>query len=153
MSILNIFCIVTVTWQGVPVTGPLMIYHSEIQQTVNSSSLTCRNPVGHVAWYLANGNILLNSGGTFNNIITNGSRQAQIMRGTMDEKQPQFDGLWTCRLNGANGTGAFHVGIYDDTPTTGKITLNCLLSRLTSIYIYILFASATITFVHCFIII
>ena len=24
---------------------------------------------------------------------------------------------------GATGTGAFHVGIYDDTPTTGKIIL------------------------------
>ena len=43
-----------------------------------------------------------------------------------------FDGLWTCRLNGATGAGAFHVGIYDDTPTTSKITLNHFLFRLTS---------------------
>ena len=110
----------TVTWQGVPVTGPLLIFHSEIRQTVNSNSLTCSHPTGPVAWYLPNGNILLNSGGTFNNIITNNGRQTQIMRGTDDRPESEFDGLWTCRLNGATGAGAFHVGIYDDTPPTGK---------------------------------
>ena len=126
-------CIVTVTWQGVPVTGPLLIFHSEVQQTVNSNSLTCSHPTGSVAWYLPNGNILHNSGGTFNNRITNERRQAQIMRGTRDGgDESVFDGLWTCRLNGATGAGAFHVGIYDDTPTTGKVTLTHYLSRLTS---------------------
>ena len=115
-------CIVTVTWQGVPVTGPLLIYHSEIQQTVNSNSLTCRHPTGPVAWYLAirNINLTTESFGTFLNEITNGGRQAQIIRGTNDLPQSDFDGLWTCRLNGATGAGAFHVGIYDDTPHTGK---------------------------------
>ena len=110
----------TVTWQGVPVTGPLMIFHSEIQQTVNSNSLTCSHPTGPVAWYFPNGNILLNSGATFNNIITNGGRLAQIMRGTSNQDESFFDGLWTCRLNGATGAGAFHVGIYDDTPPTSS---------------------------------
>ena len=103
----------TVTWQGVPVTVPLLIYHSEIseiQQTVNS--LTCRHPSGPVAWYLPNGDILLNSGGTFHNNITNEGRQAQIIRGRDDGDERGLDGLWTCRLNGATGAGAFHVGIY-----------------------------------------
>ena len=112
----------TVTWQGETVTGPLLIFHSEIQQTVNSNSLTCNHPTGPVAWHLVNGNILLNSGGTFNNKITNGGRQAQIRRSTNDRDESQFDGLWTCRLNGTTGAGAFHVGIYDDTPPTGKIS-------------------------------
>ena len=111
----------TVIWQGVPVTGPLLIYHSEIQQTVNNSSLTCRHPTGPVAWYLANGNILHNSGGTFNNKITNGGRQAQIMRGRDGGDERDLDGLWTCRLNHVAGARAFHVGIYDDNPPTGKI--------------------------------
>ena len=111
------------TWQGVPVTGPLLIYHSEIQQTV-SNSLTCSHPTGPVAWYLAVGNIKLTTGssGTFINVITNGGRQAQLRRGTDDRPESSFDGLWTCRLNGATGVGAIHVGIYDDTPSTGKIT-------------------------------
>ena len=122
VNVIHFLYIVTVTWQGVPVTGPLMIFHSEIQQTVNSSSLTCSHPTGPVAWYLVNGNILLNSGATFNNIITNGGRLAQIMSGpNIDDRE--FDGLWTCRLDGATGAGAFHVGIYDDTPSTSsKIT-------------------------------
>ena len=112
-------------------TGPLLIFHSEIQQTVNSNSLTCSHPTGSVAWYLPNGNILHNSGGAFNNIITNGGRQTQIMRGTYNNDDRGLDGLWTCRLNGA-GAGAFPVGIYDDSPSTSKITLNHFLSRLTS---------------------
>ena len=111
-----------VTWQGETVTGPLLIFHSEIQQTVNNNSLTCSHPTGPVAWHFAHGVILPNSGGTFNNIITNGRRQAQIMRGTHNRDERLFDGLWTCRLNGTTGAGAFHVGIYDDTPSTGKIT-------------------------------
>ena len=112
------------TWQGDPVTGPLLIYHSEIQQTVNSNSLTCSHPTGPVAWHLAAGNnrLTTTSSGTFINVITNNRRQAQIRRGTSDREETQFDGLWTCRLNGAIGAGAFHVGIYDDTHPTGKIT-------------------------------
>ena len=106
-------------------TGPLLIYHSEIQQNVSNNSLTCSHQTGTVAWYLAFSDTRLTtrSSGTFINIISSNRRQAQIMRGTDDRNEPQFDGLWTCRLDGATGAGAFHVGIYDDTPTTGKITL------------------------------
>ena len=111
------------TWQRETVTGPLLIYHSEIQQTVSNNSLTCSHTTGPVAWYLAVYDTRLTTGSaTFVNVITNGGRQAQIMRGTTDLQESEFDGLWTCRLNGATGAGAFHVGIYDDTPTTGKIT-------------------------------
>ena len=65
--------IVTVTWQRETVTGLLMIFHSEIEQTVNSNSLTCRHPTGPVAWYLAVRNTRLTTGhphATFLNIIT-----------------------------------------------------------------------------------
>ena len=120
----------TVTWQGVPVTGPLLIYHSEIQQTVNSNSLTCRHPTGPVAWYLSNGDRLRDSGGTFNNRITNGGRQAQIMRGTPNQDERYLDGLWTCRLNCTTVAEAFRVGVYDDTPSTSKIALNHFLDFL-----------------------
>ena len=132
--LIHFLYIVTVTWQGETVTGPLLIFHSEIQQTVNSNSLTCSHPTGPVAWYLAVRNIELStqSSATFINVITNGGRQAQLRRGTNDRDERQFDGLWTCRLNGAVA-GAFHVGIYDDTPSTSsKITLNHFLCRLTS---------------------
>ena len=124
----SLLILVTVTWQGDPVTGPLLIYHSEIQQTVNSNSLTCSHPTGPVAWYLAIRNIQLTtqSSGTFINVITNDGKQAHIRRGANNGAQSVFDGLWTCRLNGATGAGAFHVGIYDDTPTTSKITLNII---------------------------
>ena len=115
------------TWQGVPVTGPLLIYHSEIEETVDSNSLTCSHPTGPVAWYLAIRNTRLTTDtsiGTFINEITNegGGRQAQIRRGLDGEDESEFDGLWTCRLNSVAGPEAFHVGIYDDTPSTGKIT-------------------------------
>ena len=63
------------------------------------------------------------SSGTFINLISNNGRQAQLRRGFNDRPESVFDGLWTCRLDGATGAGAFHVGIYDDTPTTGKTTL------------------------------
>ena len=121
--LIHFLYVVTVTWQGVPVTGPLLIFHSEIQQNVSNNSLTCSRPTGPVAWYLAvrNSRLTIWANGTFINVITNGGRRAQIMRGTDDREESEFDGLWTCRLNGATGTGAFHVGIYDDTPTTGKI--------------------------------
>ena len=123
--IVYIPCIVTVTWQGETVTGPLLIYHSDIQQMVDSGSLNCSHPTGPVAWYLAVRNIKLTtaSSGTFINVISSDGRQAQIRRGTNDRDEREFDGLWTCRLNGATGAGAFHVGIYDDTPSTSsKIT-------------------------------
>ena len=105
----------TVTWQGVPVTGLLLKFHSEIQQTVNSSSLTCSHPIGSVAWYLAIGNTRLTTQ-SFGTLITNDGKQAQIMRDGGDESL--FVGLWTCRLDGETGVGAFHVGIYDDTPSS-----------------------------------
>ena len=132
--IVYILCIVTVTWQGDPVTGPLMIYHSEIQQTNDSNSLTCNHTTGPVAWYWAvmNTRLTTESSGTFINVITNGGRQAQLKRGTDDREESKVDGLWTCRLNGTTGAGAFHVGIYDDTPNTSKINLNWFLFRLTS---------------------
>ena len=87
--------------------------------------VTCSHPTGPVAWYIATGNTRLTtkSFGTFINEITNDGRLAQIRRGTNDQPESDFDGLWTCRLDGATGAGAFHVGIYDDTPSTGKITL------------------------------
>ena len=121
--IMYILCIVTVTWQGETVTGPLMIFHSEIERTVNSNSLNCSHPTGPVAWYLTTDiKLTTESSGTFINVITTNGRQAQIMRGTNDREESAFDGLWTCRLDGATGDGAFHVGIYDDTSSTGKIT-------------------------------
>ena len=106
-------------------TGPLLILHSEIQQTVSSNSLTCKHSTGPVAWYLATNNTSLTtrSYGTFINIISTDGKQAQIQRGTDNRAESMFDGLWTCRLNGTTGAGAFHVGIYDNTPTTGKIML------------------------------
>ena len=121
-------------------TGPLLIYHSEIEQTVSNNSLTCSHTTGPVAWYLAVKNTRLTTDvkvGTFLNVISNNGRQAQIRRGTKDLQEPQFDGLWTCRLNGTTGAGAFHVGIYDDN-FSSKITLKYFLSRLTS-QRYILF--------------
>ena len=104
-------------------TGPLLIYRSEIQQTVNSNSLTCSHPTGPIAWYLTTGTRLTaQSSGTVINVISSDGKRAQIMSGTNDREESVFDGLWTCRLNGATGAGAFHVGIYDDTPPTSKIT-------------------------------
>ena len=120
----NFLYIVTVTWQGVPVTGPLLIYDSEIRQTVNSNSLTCSHTTGPVAWYLPifDARLTTTDLGTFINEITNGGRRAQLRRGTINQVNAEFDGLWTCRLDGATGAGAFYVGIYDDTPPTSKIT-------------------------------
>ena len=130
--IVYILCIVTVTRQGKPVTGPLLVFHSEIPRTTSDDSLICSHPTRtDVAWHLPNGNILLDpsKGGTFNNVISGGRRQAEIRRGTPNNDDRGLDGLWTCRLNGAAGAGAFPVGIYDDSPTSSKINF---LFRLTS---------------------
>ena len=84
------------TWQGVPVTGPLLVYPSEIQQTVNSNSLTCSHPTGPVAWYLAvrDTRLSISSSATFINVISGEGRQAQIRRGANNEEESVFDGLW-----------------------------------------------------------
>ena len=116
--------IVTVTWQGETVTGPLLIYDSEIRQTVSNNSLTCSHTTGPVAWFLPifDAQLTTTDFGTFINEITNGGRRAQLRRGTINQLNAEFDGLWTCRLDGATGAGAFYVGIYHDTPPTSKIT-------------------------------
>ena len=127
-------------------TRPLLIYHSEIPDTVTDNGLICSHPTRtDVAWHLTNGVRLIQSGGTFNNIMSNGGRQAQIRRGTFNRDEASLDGLWTCRLNGGTGAGAFHVGIYDDTPTTGKFNLICSTSQFSTVSAVII-----IICVHCF---
>ena len=89
----------TVTWQGVPVTGPLLIFHSEIQQTITNMQPSI--------WNIQ---ITTQSSGTFIyvNVITSGGGQTQI---SFDRHESVFDRLCTCRLNSATGAGAFPVGI------------------------------------------
>ena len=78
----------TVTWQGETVTGPLLIYHSEINQTVTSNRLTCSHPIGPVAWYLTSGTRLTTEpSATFINVISNDGRQAQIRHGANDRQE------------------------------------------------------------------
>ena len=64
VNVIHFLYIVTVTWQGVPVTGSLLIFHSEIQRTVNNNSLTCNHQTGPVAWYLAVRNIKITTQST-----------------------------------------------------------------------------------------
>ena len=86
--LIHFLYIVTVAWQGVPVTGPLLIFHSEIQQTVNSNSLTCSHPTRPVAWYFTAGTRLTTqSFGTFINVISSDGRQTQIIRGADDKEE------------------------------------------------------------------
>ena len=54
------------------------------------------------------------------------------MRAHYDRQVSEYDGLWTCRLNGTIGAGAFHIGIYDDTLPTSKI--NFFTRHITVLY-------------------
>ena len=127
-------------------TGPLLIYHSEIPDTATDNGLICSHPTRtDVAWHLTNGVRLIQSGGTFNNRITNEGRLAQLMRSTHNRDESSFDGLWTCRLNGGTGAVAFHVGIYDDTPTTGKFNLICSTSQMYNFCVSIINLAPNIT--------
>ena len=57
--IMYILCIVTVTWQGVPVTGPLLIYHSEIPDTANGNGLICSHPIRTARLFLSTISMIL----------------------------------------------------------------------------------------------
>ena len=118
---------VTVTWNGITITGPVLIFQDELVRddrtnvlaTPVDGTLICRSEnQAQVGWHLANGNIV--QGSTTNDHFrqrrTSSSATPSVSRLTTNRPDEALtsaaaNGLWTCRLNGASST-AVPVGIY-----------------------------------------
>lgn len=113
---------VSVSRNGSTVTGPVLIYRSEIASILVAANdvdngLTCRSTTGQsVAWYLTDGAVV-GSIISFFTMIRTGSGVtpsiSRLLRSFTIFSMPDdtSSGLITCRLNGAE-EGAISVGIY-----------------------------------------
>ena len=118
---------VTVTWNGITITGPVLIFQDELVRddrtnvlaTPLDGTVICRSEnQAQVGWHLANGNIV--QGSTTNNHFrqrrTSSSATPSVSRLTTSRPDEALtsaaaNGLWTCRLNTGSST-AVPVGIY-----------------------------------------
>ena len=130
-------CVVSVTWNGAILTGPTLIYHDElildgtnptpfdIGNVDRPGALVCRSETRvRAAWRATNGSFFSDTtshSGTIRQIRTDIATVpslSRLSRGTTDvETDPDFNGLFTCRVN-VDGDLAdvlanfVHVGIY-----------------------------------------
>ena len=119
--------IVTVTWNGTTVTGPVLIYQDELvsdnRDNVQTDpaldgTLICRHErMAQVGWHFANGGTLsTNTEFHFRQRRTETTATPSVSRLTTNQEDQPLEnvianGLWTCRLNG-DFLGAIPVGIY-----------------------------------------
>ena len=121
-----IIIIVTVTWNGTTITGPVLIFQDELVRddrtdvlaTPLDGTLICRSEnTATIGWHFANGGTLsITSDFHFRQRQTGTGVTPSVSR--LSTNQPtQVDtralanGLWTCRLN-EGASGAVPVGIY-----------------------------------------
>ena len=130
----NTFPLVTVTWNGTLVTGPILIYHDEVRLDGNDNpmlgdvdgpgALVCRSqtrPLAH--WRNTDRAIVQETGGDINQIQTDEQATpsfARLSRGTTNTPE-NFDGLLTCRVNTmGDGADTFYnlnyIGFYNRLP-------------------------------------
>ena len=118
--------IVTVTWNGTTITGPVLIFQDELVRddrtnvlaTPRDGTLICRSEnQAHVDWGFANG-VFISSSTTnhFRQRRTSSSATPSVSRLTTNRPDEaltgaEANGLWRCRLNGGLST-AVPVGIY-----------------------------------------
>ena len=135
-SICNIMCglfyIVTVTWNGTTITGPVLIFQDELVRddrtnvlaTPVDGTVICRSEnQAQVGWHFVpslNGDtgvlLSLSSTNHFRQRRTSSSTAPSVSRLTTNRPDEALtsaaaNGLWTCRLNGGFST-AVPVGIY-----------------------------------------
>ena len=117
---------VTVTWNGITITGPVLIFQDELVRddrtnvlaTPLDGTVICRSEnQAQVGWHFANG-LLLQSSATnhFRQRRTSSSATPSVSRLTTNRPDEALtsaaaNGLWTCRLNAGSST-AVPVGIY-----------------------------------------
>ena len=122
------FYIVTVTWNGTTITGPVLIYQDELiaddRDNVETDpplngTLICRHETqAQVGWHFANGQALTSSRTDFHfrQRRTGTSATPSVSRLTTNQPDDPLEnvianGLWTCRLDG-DSNDAIPVGIY-----------------------------------------
>ena len=106
------------TWRGVPVTGPALIFHDELA-SLGSDVLNCSHPTqSRVTWYSVDGipvtDSAANNTGVFQQVRTPAGivpSEAQLSDGE-SSNDSSLNGLWTCQLNNTSA-GAFSVGLYN----------------------------------------
>ena len=112
--------LVTVTWNGTLVNGPILIYHDELRLDGNSNpmlgdldgpgALVCRSQTRPLAqWRDTSGDSFpdTDSGGHSDiNQIRSGPNDvpsfSRLSRGTITSPTDNFDGLLVCRVNNVN---------------------------------------------------
>ena len=102
--------VVTVTWNGTLVTGPILIYHDELRVDGNDNpmlgdvdgpgALVCRSQTRPQALWRSPGRFTVQeTGGDINQIQTGTTPSfARLSRGTTTSPE-DFDGLLICRVN------------------------------------------------------
>ena len=119
--------IVTVTWNGITITGPVLIFQDELVRddrtnvlaTPLDGTVICRSEnQAQVGWHLANGQTvqLSTTNNQFKQRRTSSSATPSVSRLTTNRPDEALtsaaaNGLWSCQLNGGFGT-AVPVGIY-----------------------------------------
>ena len=119
--------IVTVTWDGTTIIGPVLIFQDELVRddrtnvlvTPMDGTVVCRSEnQAQVGWHLANGGFVSTTSTTnhFRQRRTSTSATPSVSRLTTNRPGEALtsaaaNGLWTCRLNG-NFFTAITVGIY-----------------------------------------
>ena len=119
--------IVTVTWNGTTITGPVLIFQDElviddrtnVLATPRDGTVMCRSEnQAVVGWHFASGSFVSTSSTTSHSRQrrTSSSATPSVSRLTTNRPDEALtsaaaNGLWTCRLNGGFST-AVPVGIY-----------------------------------------
>ena len=114
------------TWRGVPVTGPALIFHDELA-SLGSDVLNCSHPtLSRVTWHSVDGipvtDSMANNTGAFQQVRTPAGifpSEAQLVSNGESSNDSSLNGLWTCQSNNTSA-GAFSVGLYNR--RGGKIT-------------------------------
>ena len=125
----------SVTWNGTAVSGPLLIYHHEINVFAvllnTNDTLACRTG----AWHYPNAtNVTLSS--FFCQINLFGDRRVLFRTTDRSQSDASFNGLWTCRHNG-HFTTAIPVGLYQ----RGQGELICSLPGIIIVFVQEVFLS------------
>ena len=120
--------VVTVTWNGTSITGPVLIYQDELvvdnrasptATPTRSGTLKCTSQdQQRVGWHLPDGTSICEDGtGDFRQIrigsgVTPSVSRLSVNREDVSRDDDSTNGLWTCRLNGESSV-SIPVGIYE----------------------------------------
>ena len=109
--------LVSVTWQGDSITGPVLIFHDELPSSPRETNQQLSCVSAGASWHLPDGIAVEELGANTPFVqLTNGlGTISGLLRNTgvgEPANSNPYNGLWTCRSN-AEATGAIPVGIYE----------------------------------------